>query len=111
MPTQMRRVWQHASEDLNFRFVSPFVLRDGDSERECFGFLPDFGSTRGLVVLTDHASTLWQLAQAQGVGFSCLTSSDAPYDRDSFIDMLNDWGWHGPSGQAPAWYTGKPWTE
>ena len=111
MLMQMRRVWQQAAEDLNFRFISPFALPDGDNERECFGYLPDFGSSRGLVVLDDLDSTLWKLAQSQGHSFSCLAQSDAPYDRESFVDMLNDWRWHGAAAQAPHWYSGAPWTE
>ena len=31
------------------------------------------------------------------------------YDRQLFVDTLNDWGWFGRPGEEPPWYTGKPW--
>jgi hypothetical protein len=32
------------------------------------------------------------------------------YNRQLFIDTLNDWGWFGEKGAEPPWYTGKPWS-
>ncbi|MCP3930771.1 MAG: hypothetical protein GY705_16915, partial [Bacteroidetes bacterium] len=29
------------------------------------------------------------------------------YNRDQFIDTLEDWGWYGDETKRPAWYTGK----
>lgn len=34
----------------------------------------------------------------------------ADYDREVFVDTLNDWGWFGDAQRAPAWFTGRPWT-
>jgi hypothetical protein len=52
---------------------------------------------------------LRQEAEAQGMGWSILGSAYLRYDRELFIDTLNDWGWCG-EGDPPSWYTGEPWT-
>jgi hypothetical protein len=44
--------------------------------------------------------------------FCSLLNDDqyGEFERDHFIDTLNDWGWFG-SGDPPGWYSGAPWTE
>jgi len=44
------------------------------------------------------------------MGWSALGPAYLDYDRDVFIDALNDWGWTG-TGAPPPWYTGAPWTD
>ena len=31
------------------------------------------------------------------------------YDRQYFIDTLNDWGYFGDASKKPHWYTGQSW--
>lgn len=106
----MLRNWRRAAEDLGFKFISPFVLRDGEDVFECFGHVAEFGSPRGMVLMLEYDERLCRAAQEQGFGFSCFPEADEPYDRDTFVDILNDWGWSGPAGQSPWWYTGEPWS-
>jgi hypothetical protein len=30
-----------------------------------------------------------------------------PYERKSFIEALQDWGWFGNASSAPGWYRGR----
>ncbi len=30
------------------------------------------------------------------------------YNRELFVETLNDWGWFGDSSAIPEWYTGHP---
>jgi hypothetical protein len=39
------------------------------------------------------------------MGWSALGPAYRRYDRDTFIEAPNDWGWTG-RGAPPAWYTG-----
>jgi hypothetical protein len=50
---------------------------------------------------------------AEQSGFYCsgvYPESYCRYDRQRFIDTLNDWVWFGHPSKAPAWYTGTPWS-
>ncbi len=68
----------------------------------------DFGGPQGSVVgvLDDK---LGDCRAGQGYYYSNLAPSYRRYERKHFIDTLNDWGWYGPTGLQPSWYTGKSW--
>jgi hypothetical protein len=74
-------------------------------------FLPDFGSKNGMVVgllgwhLFDAEETA--VANAAKLYLSALNPETySTFDRDHFVDTLNDWGWYGPDDEQPAWYGG-----
>jgi hypothetical protein len=98
------RKWSQASHELGFRLIAPHELRDTTGAAITYAaLLPEFGSERGMLVIVDRDCTAaMRLAQAQHFGFSVL-SDDPTYDRDSFVEMLCDWGW--TSDQLPpGWY-------
>ena len=70
----------------------------------------DFGSNAGM--LCELAQTredqlaLRKDAEAMGAGYSGIGEWYLQYDRASYIEMLNDWGWTG-EGDPPDWYTGE----
>ncbi|MEM7160558.1 MAG: hypothetical protein AAF799_47415 [Myxococcota bacterium] len=100
--------WRRASRDLGFTVVAdhPVTLGDGQSLTANL-YLPQFGAPRGMLVvyrfddIEDHVTRLGD----DGFGFSTLEppSDDEPYDRESFEDMLRDWGWSADPATRPAW--------
>ncbi len=47
------------------------------------------------------------VAKAESLYFSSLNPDVyGTFDRDLFIETLNDWGWFGAESNQPAWYTG-----
>ena len=107
----MTAVWRQAALDLGFEFIAPFTLPDGERTLSYLGLVPQFGSPKGMLVIVgldydDHV----RVAQQHGYGYSCFSEHSEPYDRESVIDVLNDWGWSGLPEKAPSWYSGEPWT-
>ena len=104
------KMWQEAAQDLGFRFVPDFALQDETVPLIYLGLVPEFGGRRGMLIITeqDYARHV-RTAKQQGYGYSCMSEHFEPYDRQSFVDILNDWGWAGLPDQQPSWYTGKPW--
>lgn len=99
--------WRVAAHDLGFTFVAPFTLEHAGESLECLGWLPQFGSERGMLIITSRGeaqSRRIQAAALLGYGYSCFDASDEPYDRDVAIEVLTDWGWSSAE-PAPAWYT------
>ena len=59
-----------------------------------------FGHDRSQAV-RPQLDKLWDA----GFGYSFLPAGE--YDRDAFIDMLNDWQWNDADRSPPDWYTGE----
>jgi hypothetical protein len=98
--------WRLAARDLVFTFVSPFTLDHAGETLEYLGWLPQFGSDRGMLIITspfEAQGRLIRAADSRGYGYSCMSASGEPYDRDVMIEVLTDWGW-ASSEPAPPWY-------
>jgi hypothetical protein len=102
------QAWREAAEDLGIRVVAPFTLQ-ADEPIAYEAHLLDFGGPKGTVVgvLSDK---LDDCRAAQGFYSSNLSLSYRGYERQHFINTLNDWGWYGPEELRPVWYTGKSWS-
>ena len=104
-------IWRQAAHDLGLKLIAPFKLADEDRTLSYPGLIPPFGSPMGMLVIVGlHYDDHVRVAQQQGYGYSCFSEDSQSYDRDSFIDVLNDWGWSDSPNSVPAWYTGEPWT-
>jgi hypothetical protein len=103
--------WREASRNLGIEFISPFSLNNGSETLSYVGLVPCFGSKRGTAVIIEEdlekQSRLCHVAAAQGYGYSCFGPDGSDYDRDVFIEVLNDWEWVVPA-RPPAWYSGSP---
>jgi hypothetical protein len=78
------------------------------------GLVENFGSEKGMLIF---CSKSWEVqpytkaGESQGFGYSCLSVPDDNelYDKQTFIEVLNDWGWCKNEVPPPTWYTGEPW--
>jgi len=75
------------------------------NQRIATAWLPDFGSRTGAIALS---SDVTQKLKPELVGHWCSTLFDIyeAYDRQQFIETLNDWGWYG-AGCPPHWFAGN----
>lgn len=72
--------------------------------------IPNFG--RGLGTFCRHGDApeaevdrLKEWAMRAGASWSVLGDAYSAYDRDLFVETLNDWQWVGEN-QPPVWYSG-----
>ena len=106
--------WLTAATDLGIEVTAPFVLSVDGGEVGCVAIVRHFGQRNGMLVRRggvpewQEVKELLDRATDRGYGFTHLGKSYAEYDRLSFIDALNDWGWAGESDAAPDWYTAAP---
>jgi len=94
--------------DLGVDITVPFEL-EIDGERLRFdALIRNFGARNGMVidrdskVISEHGARLIEL----GYGYSCFDFESwiaSPYDRQSTIETLSDWGWSGPASERPEW--------
>jgi len=103
--------WKEAATDLGIRFTSPFVFTSPDgSHREHLGLVHQFGRRIGALisVLHEPSEKIKHPADADYY-WSILGPGYARYERQSFIDTLDDWQFFGPQIERPKWYSGKTW--
>jgi hypothetical protein len=87
-PLEQRTIdhWREAAADLGFRFVAPFTLEHAGETLRYPGWLPQFSSPYGMLIITveslDEQQRLMDAARARGFHYSCMSPSDDSYDRD-----------------------------
>jgi len=111
--SQFLEAWKTAALELKLKIEIPFSIKL-ENEKEILVPLriENFGSNQGTIVSTVDEMLSFKLLQQNGFYCSALdTLSYSVFDRDLFIDTLNDWGFYGDSSDQPDWYTGCAWGE
>ncbi|MCB2100092.1 MAG: hypothetical protein KDE22_04435 [Rhodobacterales bacterium] len=97
--------WNAAAADLGLQITFGFEIKVGTKVvLRPDVFLKDFGHTLGMLVFRRPAGLAGQgeaLVQL-GYGYS-VVDFGGTYRRDSFINMLSDWGWTGNEAERPDW--------
>ncbi len=103
--------WIEASKELGVKIKAPFMLQlERDNFIESILLVEDFGSKLGTLVFVESDWLVNEKIKPSGYGISTLGETYQKYNRDSFIEMLNDWGFFGDEIKKPEWYSGEPWT-
>jgi len=102
------RAWREAAADLGIRFESPFPMQRHGATYWCAGLLPDFGGPRGAIIASRQShDDVFDVAEALGFYASGLSPYHyETYERASFVETLNDWGWFGDASRKPSWFAG-----
>jgi hypothetical protein len=108
---KMLEAWTMAAKDLNIKIQSPFYITTKNGRKFKFDFLvEEFGSQKGIVIMRMSKIHGRKAIDESGFAYSALNyRSYSTYDRQLFIDTLNDWGYFGDLLKRPEWYTGQPW--
>jgi hypothetical protein len=103
--------WHDAARDLGIRFTSPFPTEQGGGAIAYLGLVHQFGRRIGTIIsVLDEPSSRTPHPVDDDFFPSQLSDSYARYDRQFFIDTLNDWQFFGADAEKPIWYTGKSWS-
>ena len=103
--------WRDAAQDLGIQFTSPFVAELDGTRVELLGLVHQFGRRVGTVIsVIDEPSASVTFPADEDYYASQLSSRYAEYDRQYFIDTLDDWQFFGEDSERPSWYSGKPWS-
>jgi hypothetical protein len=104
----MSRAWIAASADLGIRVVAPasITLKNGHS-KQVEAHILDFGSPKGALAISELSRMLDSSLFEQWS--SILMDTYERYDRQLFVDTLDDWGWFGDRESVPDWYSGAVW--
>lgn len=99
-----------AGRDLQIEVTAPFAIKSRGKEIMLPAFIRNFGSECGMVIIGFDATPEERAAAHANDSFvSELSDGYEKYERELFIDTLNDWGYFG-NAKPPQWYSGKPWS-
>jgi len=103
--------WKEAAADLGIQFSSPFVATSADGRtHEHLGLVHRFGRRLGTLIRVLHElSEKSPHPAGDDYYFSILGPAYGHYERQLFIDTLDDWQFFGPDPERPKWYSGKVW--
>ena len=104
------QAWRDAAADLKFRFTSPFEGTTAAGVRfEALGLVHQFGRRVGtLIQVGGEPSAESDYPADNDYTWSCLGSTGyRRYDRNFWIEMLNDWQFVGPESERPSWCKGE----
>jgi hypothetical protein len=103
--------WKEAAADLGIQFTSPFVVTTLDGRiHEHLGLVHQFGRRIGaLISVLDEPSEHIPRPAVDDYYWSILGPSYGRYERQEFIDTLDDWQFFGSEAERPSWYSGKSW--
>lgn len=111
MSSKLAQMWRQAAKDLEFDIIAPFLLTlPSGSQIKAKVLVREFGASKGMLVITDYKEISPFLSELdrEGYGFSTMSEpkEDEQYSRESFIEMLEDWGWAGEDSAKPSWLKG-----
>jgi hypothetical protein len=95
------QAWRKVAEKLGIDVISPFEFAgDNGVTLSALAVVRSFGAEDGMVVDPDW-SVIEPHAKAEGYGYSAIELG--PYNEESIIHVLRDWGWSGSSRTKPQW--------
>lgn len=108
----IRSAWIQACADLGIDVVVPASVSLGSRTISALALLPEFGAPSGMVIFghrgSDQDCTVDEIALVSaGYGYSYLGASYETYERDLFIDTMNDWGWSSATRPPPRWFAAE----
>lgn len=103
---RMARAWRRAADDLGIDFISPYTFQDNSGvEYTCAGLVKKFGSPKGTLIHSRNtADCVYEIEDKLGYRGSGLPPRYyETYDRERFIELLQDLGWYGKEEDKPEW--------
>ena len=100
--------WEEASQDLKINLKTPFILETDKGKIEYPLLVENFGRKNGTIIL--DLNDLDKFPEPEKYGFYRSAVNSAlyfKYDRNLFIDTLEDWGYYGDINEKPNWFLGK----
>src|SRR4029077_5223774 len=103
--------WREAAKDLGIRFTAPFSADRDGRHFDNLGLVHRFGRRVGTIIsVIDEPSSFTRYPADDDYYSSQLSPNYGDYDRQHFIDTLDDWKFCGPDSERPSWYSGKDWS-
>lgn len=105
---QLILAWQKASCDLGIEIETPYILNTEGGKVDYPVFVKNFGRKKGTIIARHELFMDYPMPKHKDHFFSAVNAETySEYNREYFIDTLEDWGYFGSDSGKPAWYKGE----
>ena len=100
--------WQRASEDLGIDIKTNYLVNTEGGKVKYPVFVRSFGKKKGTIIAKYELFIDFPMPKHKDYHFSAVNvETYSKYDREYFIETLEDWGYFGADFNKPIWYRGK----
>lgn len=101
------KAWKTAAQELGLEIISP-VTTNTENGKICYPLLiKNFGRKKGTIIARHLLFINHPLPNYQDYYFSAVNADTySTYNREFFIETLEDWGYYGAKASKPEWYNG-----
>ena len=102
---KIQRAWLQAAQDLEIQIRAPFFIKKNGKTYSYLLLIQNFGNTKGTLIENINDMNLKEdILNKEGYHLSFLNPIHyKKYNRQLFIDTLNDWRWFGSIDKKPKW--------
>ncbi len=104
----LKEEWKIAAKDLKIEIKASFTLFLPSGKKiEAELLVKNFGAKNGMIIITDYDKIKPFVDEITKLNYGYSTLEQPlpteKYNRDYFIELLNDWGWSGDNNKKPSW--------
>jgi uncharacterized protein YchJ len=101
------KAWKTAAEELGLDIISHLQMNTENGKVSYPVFVKHFGRKKGTIIARHALFMDYPMPKDKDYYFSAVNrDSYSKYNRESFIETLEDWGYYGDKASKPEWYNG-----
>jgi hypothetical protein len=100
--------WKIAAQDLGLDITRPLKMNTENGKVNYPVLVKNFGGKKGTIIARHALFMDYPIPKHKDYYFSAVNAdSYSKYDRDTFIETLEDWGYYGDKANKPEWFNGN----
>lgn len=104
---QLIKGWKDAAQELGLDIITPLHLNTDNGKVTYPLLVKNFGEKNGTIIARHEFFMDYPMPKHKDYYFSAINAeSCSNYNREYFIEMLEDWGYYGGKTSKPEWYEG-----
>jgi len=102
------KAWKFAAQELGLEIISPLKMNTENVEVNYPVLIKNFGGKKGTIIARHALFMDSPMSKHKDYYFSAVNADYySEYNRENFIDTLEDWGYYGDKASKPEWYNGN----
>ncbi len=101
------KAWKTAAQELGLDIISPLRMNTENGKVSYPVLVKNFGGKKGTIIARHVLFIDYPMPKHKDYYFSAVNAdSYSKYNREKFIETLEDWGYYGDETNKPEWYDG-----
>ena len=102
------KAWKFAAQELGLEIITPLKMNTENGKVNYPILVKNFGAKKGTII-AQHAFFMdYPMPKHKDYHFSAVNANFySEFNKEQFIDTLEDWGYYGSNVSKPEWYKGN----